>query len=208
MIVGIRGTVRAEGIRQVLPTLCNLLNDRGLQFRLSEELLKRGRLSLEDCGEGSAGRTLPENQLHYEVDVILTLGGDGSMLAALNDLTIDRPILGVHMGTRGYLTATIPDRLPSCLDRLAKDDLLKDHRMMIHVETLGQGPPFHADALNDVVVASAQPGRVIRLKTRINGEELFNLVGDGLIHATPTGSTAYNLGGEGPCWILPWKPFS
>jgi NAD+ kinase len=198
MIVGIRGTVRREGILQVLPKLCEDLDTRGISFLLSTDLLRRGGLSRFDCGSGGCAEPLPARELHLKADLIVTLGGDGSILAALRDTGEDTPILGVHMGTRGYLTAAVPSELSICLDRLQRNELLEEKRMMLRVETFGDDATFQADALNDVVVATAKPGRVIRLKTRINGEELFNVVGDGLIHATPTGSTAYNLGGGGP----------
>ncbi len=198
MILGIRGTVRAEGIREILPRLCRMLLELGLDFRLAEELLERGDLSPADLEGLSPEMLRPERRIDREIDVLMTLGGDGSMLAAVQDMRRNIPILGVHMGSMGYLTATTPEDLEDCLRNLAGGRLSEERRMMLKVEALHEGVKFKAHALNDVVLASSVPGRVIRLATRINHESLFNVTGDGLIHSTPTGSTAYNLGGGGP----------
>lgn len=197
MILGVRGTVRVEGLREILPRLGGLLDGFGLGWCVARELLERAGLEAAQL-DPPPSSVPPEAELDEHCDLVLSLGGDGSLLAAVSQLRRDLPVLGVHMGTMGYLTATTPDGLEACLAELAAGRLAEERRMMLRVTAERKGGTLVADALNDVVVSSAKPGRVIRLTCRINGESLFNVVGDGLIHATPTGSTAYNLGGGGP----------
>lgn len=197
MILGVRGTVRAEGLRDILPRLGRLLDELELGWCVASELLERANLERGDLLP-SAANAPPEAELDGHCDLILSLGGDGSLLAAVSQLRRDLPVLGVHMGSMGYLTATTPDSLAACLADLKAGRLPEERRMMLRVTAEMKTERLVADALNDVVVSSAKPGRVIRLTCRINGESLFNVVGDGIIHSTPTGSTAYNLGGGGP----------
>ncbi len=196
-VIGMRGTARPEGLLEVLPRLLAGLEARGIACRISRSFAEM----LGDLDEGvrkAAAQALPEDRLSAHCDLILSLGGDGSLLAAVSQLERDLPVLGLHMGSMGYLTATTPEGLENCLDELVTGGLHLEKRMMLRVTVEGGEDHIQADALNDIVLTSGLPGRVVRLTTRINGENLFRLTGDGLIHATPTGSTAYNLGGGGP----------
>lgn len=196
-VLGIRGTARREGLREIWPALMAGLQAGGLRYQLAQELATRGRLrdaDLKDCRA-----LLPEAELDQGADLMLSLGGDGSLLAAVAEMTRDLPVLGLHMGSMGYLTATIPEELAGCLAELGAGRLREDRRMMLRARVEGgENGALVVDALNDVVLSSGLPGRVVRLVTRINDEILFMVTGDGLIHSTPTGSTAYNLGGGGP----------
>ena len=196
-MLGIRGTARREGLREIWPALMAGLQAGGLRYQLAQELATRGRLrdaDLKDCRA-----LLPEAELDQGADLMLSLGGDGSLLAAVAEMTRDLPVLGLHMGSMGYLTATIPEELANCLAELGAGRLREDRRMMLRARVEGgENGALVVDALNDVVLSSGLPGRVVRLVTRINDEILFMVTGDGLIHSTPTGSTAYNLGGGGP----------
>jgi NAD+ kinase len=197
-VVGIRGTARPEGLRQIWPGLRDGLAAGGLRYQAARELVQRARLRDQDLAGCLEVR--PESELDEGADLMLSVGGDGSLLAAVAELRRDLPVLGLHLGTRGYLTATTPEELAGCLGELVAGQLHEERRMMLRALVAGEdgAASLVADALNDVVISSGLPGRVVRLMTRIDDEVLFLVTGDGLIHATPTGSTAYNLGGGGP----------
>jgi NAD+ kinase len=133
-------------------------------------------------------------------DVLLVLGGDGTMLNAAR-LAGERsiPILGVNMGGLGFLTEVRPENLYSSLDRVFANDFVLDERLMLkthvrrHGETVARGV-----VLNDVVISKGTLARMIELKIAIQGQFVTNLRGDGLIVSTPTGSTAYSLSAGGP----------
>ncbi len=200
-VLGIMGSARPEGLREIWPGLRRGLEAQGLRFQLARELVVRAAFRDHELGP-SCLAVRPEAELGPGLDLLLSLGGDGSLLAAVGQVGDALPVMGLHMGSMGYLTATTPDQLARSLEDLAAGRLREERRMMLRVSVEEAGHPgvelLSADALNDVVVSSGLPGRVVRLVTRINDETLFMVTGDGLIHATPTGSTAYNLGGGGP----------
>jgi len=200
-VLGILGSARAEGLRAIWPALRRGLEEPGFAFRISRELARRAGLDAAALGPACRG-VVAEEDLAAGADLLLSLGGDGSLLTAVGLVGGALPVMGLHMGSMGYLTATVPEQLADCLRDLAAGRLREERRMMLRVRVEESGRPaaagLVADALNDVVVSSGLPGRVVRLATRIDDETLFMLTGDGLIHATPTGSTAYNLGGGGP----------
>jgi len=200
-VVGILGSARGEGLRAIWPALRKGLEEPGFAFRVSGELARRAGWDAAALGPACRG-VAPEAEVAQGADLLLSLGGDGSLLSAVGLVGGSLPVMGLHMGSMGYLTATIPELLADSLRDLAAGRLREERRMMLRVRVEEPGRPpeagLVADALNDVVVSSGLPGRVVRLATRIDDEILFMLTGDGLIHATPTGSTAYNLGGGGP----------
>jgi len=141
-----------------------------------------------------------ENQLAGTADVLLVLGGDGTMLNAAR-LAGERgiPILGVNMGGLGFLTEVRLENLYPSLERVFANDYVLDERLMLrthvhrHGSTIAQGV-----VLNDVVISKGTVARMIELKIAIQGRFVTNLRGDGLIVSSPTGSTAYSLSAGGP----------
>ncbi len=136
-------------------------------------------------------------------DMLVVLGGDGSMLrggrlAAQHGL----PILGVDLGRLGFLLEAQPDEWREVLDRILAGDYRIEERMMLRIEHYRDGELCGSyEALNEAVVGRGALARPVRLKTLIDGGDLTTYVADGLIVATPTGSTAYALAVGGP--ILP-----
>lgn len=135
-----------------------------------------------------------------EADLVLSLGGDGTMLRAVRLLEgAAVPLLGVNLGSLGYLTEVEPDHLDDALGRLAagaaSGGWLLDERMMLDVTVNGT---LVGRALNEAVVEKAESGHTVRLLARIDGEPFTYYAADGLIVATPTGSTAYSLSARGP----------
>jgi len=141
-----------------------------------------------------------KTQLASKADVLLVLGGDGTMLNAAR-LAGERsiPILGVNMGGLGFLTEVRLENLYPSLERVFANDFVLDERLMLrthihrHGKTVAQGV-----VLNDVVISKGTLARMIELKIAIQGRFVTNLRGDGLIVSSPTGSTAYSLSAGGP----------
>jgi NAD+ kinase len=141
-----------------------------------------------------------KTQLASKADVLLVLGGDGTMLNAAR-LAGERsiPILGVNMGGLGFLTEVRLENLYPSLERVFANDFVLDDRLMLrthihrHGEMVAQGV-----VLNDVVISKGTLARMIELKIAILGRFVTNLRGDGLIISSPTGSTAYSLSAGGP----------
>ncbi len=136
-------------------------------------------------------------------DMIIILGGDGSVLRAGRLTAPHRvPVLGVNLGRFGFLTEAQVGELPDVLNRVLAGDYWIEERMMLHVEHRRGDQLLGAyEVLNEAVIGRGALARPVRLTTLIDGDELTTYVADGLIVATPTGSTAYALAAGGP--ILP-----
>lgn len=137
------------------------------------------------------------------VDLLVTLGGDGSILRASHVAApLGIPILGINLGRVGFLTETGPRDWPDTLGRVLDGDYWIEDRMMLRAEAFRAGSSLgQAEALNDVVVGRGARARVVHLRAAVDGGPLATYVADGLIVASPTGSTAYALAAGGP--ILP-----
>ena len=134
-------------------------------------------------------------ELLSDVDAAIVLGGDGTMLRAERDLGgSPTPLVGINLGTLGFLTEIEVSNVYQALDRLLIDDYFVEKRMMI--EGAVNGDTYHA--LNDIVISRAGFSRIIGLNIYVNDELLETYEADGVIVATPTGSTGYNLSAGGP----------
>ena len=133
-------------------------------------------------------------------DMLLVLGGDGTMLAAAR-LVEGRPtpILGVNVGGLGFLTEVARGELYGALEQVFAQAFTEEERLMLRSRLLRSGEPVAvASVLNDVVLSKGASAHMIRLEIAINREFVTSLRGDGLIISTPTGSTAYSLSSGGP----------
>lgn len=136
------------------------------------------------------------------LDLLVTLGGDGSILrAARMACSHGVPVLGVNMGRLGFLTELEPTGWEAVLPRLLAGDYWIEERMMLYAEYHRGETCRGYEALNDVVVSRGSLARIVRLETHIDGSFLSTYAADGLIVATPTGSTAYAFAAGGP--VLP-----
>jgi NAD+ kinase len=148
------------------------------------------------------GMVLDKKALVGEVDMVLILGGDGTLLDmadCIGEAGLSIPILGVNFGSLGFLTeVTLPELYPS-LDAAVRGQVNIEERLMLRSTTVRRTELFATHiALNDVVITKTARSRLIDLSVSVGEEFLTRVKGDGLIISTPTGSTAYNLAAGGP----------
>jgi NAD+ kinase len=142
----------------------------------------------------------PREALPSLADMVIVLGGDGTLLAAAR-LMGERnvPILPVNLGGLGFLTSVTLDDLYPVLEQAVNGQARYSERVLLESQVIRDGSVFHrARALNDAVLNKAALARIVDLQLRVNGEFVCNYKADGLILSTPTGSTAYSLAAGGP----------
>jgi NAD+ kinase len=169
---------------EVARNLARQLRKRGVSVIAESELAKRGRLG--------GGRYLNE----LKADLIVTVGGDGTVLKTAMTLPDqEAPILAVNMGRRGYLTEVEPGKAIAAIDSFMKGNYRLEKRAKLAVDMNG----IHVvDALNELVVSSGSPAKMLDLKIGVDSEQLLQFRGDGVIVSTATGSTAYAMSAGGP----------
>lgn len=133
-------------------------------------------------------------------DLAIVVGGDGALLHAARSLvSADVPLLGINRGRLGFLVDISPDDMVTHLDTILAGRYQEEQRFLLRGQALRDGQPIaESDAFNDIVVRVCQVARMIEFETSIDGRYLNTQRADGLIVATPTGSTAYALSGGGP----------
>jgi NAD+ kinase len=143
---------------------------------------------------------LDESQLAASVDLIVVLGGDGTMIATARLLdNRDVPVVGINFGSLGYLTEVRVEEMTTALDAILAGDYRIDRRVMLTAELWrGEERLLRNRALNDVVVSKSALARIVEIETRLDSQLVNVFRADGLIVSTPTGSTAYNLSAGGP----------
>ena len=184
--------MRKDGARAVLPDVCARLHRQGVRLMLPVQM-RNVPLDLPgvDYMEPDAAIRL--------ADLAVVLGGDGTMLrlarvAALHEV----PMLGINVGHVGFMTELEPSELGE-MEKLFTDEYSIDSRMMLQVSVIrDRRVVYENDALNDVVVAKGTAFRVVSVSILADDKEVTRFNGDGVIVATPTGSTAYGLSAGGP----------
>lgn len=133
------------------------------------------------------------------IDCALVLGGDGTMLrAARNMMDSDIPLIGINLGTLGYLAEVESTHVEEALDKLLQNDFTRENRMMLSGRVENQDGTEEDYALNDIVISRCSSLQILIFHIHVNGQFLNAYCADGMIVATPTGSTAYNLSAGGP----------
>lgn len=171
---------------------------------LAHELARKAALWLSERGleVRVLDRSTPmsEDEFARGLDLAISLGGDGTMLRTA-DLVyeVGAAVLGINVGQMGYLTEVEPQELDHTLERLLAGDYEIDERMVLEV-TVGSAGPADGRwwALNEAVLEKIRTGRLVRLDVAINGSPFTTYAADGVIVATPTGSTAYSFSARGP----------
>ena len=179
-------------------------SDKDKDFQITNEIVsylkKNGKVQqAERKLEGAYHYTNPE-LIPEGTQCILVLGGDGTLLQAARDVVYRKiPMLGINLGTLGFLAEVDRQSIHAALDKLIADDYEIEERMML------TGTVWHGDkiigqdiALNDIVIGREGPLRVVRFKNYVNDVYLNSYNADGIIIATPTGSTGYSLSCGGP----------
>lgn len=168
----------------VARNLARQLRKRGVSVIAESELAKLGRLG--------GGTYLKE----LNADLIVTVGGDGTVLKTAMTLPEqETPILAVNMGRRGYLTEVEPAKAIRAVESFRKGNYRIEKRAKLAVDMNGT---HIVDALNEVVVSSGSPAKMLDLRLAVESEELLRFRGDGVIVSTATGSTAYAMSAGGP----------
>ncbi len=137
----------------------------------------------------------PLNELCKKVDFLISVGGDGTLLSVVRkSFKYDKAVLGINLGTLGFLTDISMDQLPNFIKDFKNNIYKIDNRMMVE----GSVNLNRFVAFNDIVISRKSISSMIRIEGKINGKNFNSYYGDGVIISTPTGSTAYNLSVGGP----------
>jgi NAD+ kinase len=193
--VGLVAKQRVEAAAGVLADLAAWLQARHVDVVFETET---AQLAGAPPGISAIGR----DELPAACDLIVLLGGDGTLIGMARRIAraaVDVPIAGVNFGSLGFLTEITLDELYPSLEQTLAGHAEIEERMMLHAETR-RGARILADeiVLNDVVITKAALSRIIELPVSVDRQPVMRVRADGLIVATPTGSTAYNLAAGGP----------
>ena len=194
--IGIIANLEKEKIADHVRSLKKWLEEKGVKVFLEMEISRK--ISLD----GGLNRT----DLAKKSELIVVLGGDGTMLRAARYVAGHKvPILGINMGSFGYLTEVNLNETHSALELIIKGDFETEKRMMLDVSIKhGKNITNVGSVLNDVVINRGSLSRMNEFEMEVNGKYLTTYKGDGLIVSTPTGSTAYSLSAGGPI-VFPGK---
>ncbi len=190
MNVGILANPHKPGSIPTLQALRAALGARGISTVLE---MQTAALAGESGG-------MPAASFSQHVDLAAVIGGDGTMLHALSRLgDFEKPVAGINVGNLGFLTSCKDDELDMFAAALAGGGFTTSVRTLLEATVHRSGKPSASfTALNEVTLARGETGRLVSLRARVNGELLNDYRADGLIVATPTGSTAYSLSAGGP----------
>jgi NAD+ kinase len=196
MRVAIIGISYNPSMKDQLQTLCDSLNEAGDEIFLYSQfydLMKDEIIICEEC-------TFFSNHTQVaNVDCFVSIGGDGTLLHTVRFVRNSGiPVIGINTGRLGYLTASSISDAPEALSRIRRGDYVIDKRSLLCVETKGDLFGDQNYALNDFTIYKKDSASMITVHAHVNGIFLNSYWGDGLIVATPTGSTAYSLSCGGP----------
>ncbi|MCK8817527.1 NAD(+)/NADH kinase [Natroniella sulfidigena] len=189
--IGLIANITKEQSQGVLGKVCDYLDDNNKEYILDEasaQLLERETIAK------------PYQVLVDFVDAIIVFGGDGTFLkAARTFVKSSVPILGINLGSLGFLTDIELDRLDQGLEELLNGNYSIEERIVLEGRLIREDKEIdRVVAINDLVITKGSFSRIINLKTFIDGKYVTTYPGDGLIISTPTGSTAYSLSAGGP----------
>ena len=178
---------------QILPKIIDWANSNKIQIYITEKIQTDVEFNANSIP------VINSNEKISEMDFMLVLGGDGTFLSCARAVEHhDTPILGIHLGDLGFLAKVTLDDIFQRLDQVAKGDYLIEKRSMVKAVLKKKGSEKVLYGLNDFVVTSGESHRLLVSEVFVNGRRVSEYRSDGLIVATPTGSTAYSLSSGGP----------
>ena len=186
MTVAVLPNLDKRGSSQVVEKLGLLLKKEGIEAYLPDTI----------CSPNF--KTAPEDELYRLADLVITIGGDGTIIRYAKRAALDnKPVLGINAGRMGYL-ANIEQNELYLISKLINNEYNVEERMMLNVEVFENGEKVNEfSALNDAVITSGFISRIIDISVSV-GRDTINYLADGLIISTPTGSTAYSMSAGGP----------
>lgn len=190
--VGIVGRLGSDSVVSTLHNLSDLLESLSVNYVIDE--------SLKSVANLKSANWLSRELLGQQSDLIIVIGGDGTLLGAARDLAqYEKPVLGINRGRLGFLTDIMPDDIDPCVIDVLKGHYKVEDRFLLQVEIYRGGQLIDSGtALNDVVLHPGQSIRMIEFELEVDQQFVYSQRSDGLIVSTPTGSTAYALSAGGP----------
>lgn len=184
--------------------ITNSYKDAGLELtgKVKDYIEERGGCCtcFKSTGEETEQAAPKDDEIPAETECVLVLGGDGTLIRAASKLVHSSlPLIGVNLGTLGYLCELEENNVFSAVDRLMADNYMIEERMMLSGYGIKAGKKVAANtALNDIVIHRTGSLSVVNMIVYVNGEYLNTFHADGVIISTPTGSTGYNMSAGGP----------
>lgn len=190
--VALVGRYQSEGVGETLGDIAAFLSERGVEVLIESETGEAvGRTTLE---------SVSFDQIGERADLAIAVGGDGTMLGMARHLAAyDLPLVGINHGRLGFVTDIPLEQWRPSLARILDGEYDSEDRSLIEARVMrGESLIWHQLAMNDVVVSRSSRAGMIELQVHVDGVYMYNQRADGLIVATPTGSTAYALSANGP----------
>jgi NAD+ kinase len=190
--IGLFGKYGSKDVGGVIERICEFVRKRGLQTLLEDAT---AAFMEKKCADSR-----PLASIGQDIDLAIVVGGDGTMLHVARSLArFGVPLIGVNLGHLGFLTDIPTERMYEELTHILDGDFETEERILLEAEVVRDGKVLHADnAFNDVVINKGQLARLIEFETWLDDEFVNSTRADGIIIATPTGSTAYALSAGGP----------
>lgn len=190
--VALVGKFQAEGVDRILENVSKIILENGFNAYLESETAEQTGL-----------KSLPVIKIDDfagKIDIVVVIGGDGTLLGLGRRVAgLNIPIIGINMGRLGYMTDIPLNDIEVHLPAMLNGAYESDTRTLLEAQVIRNGSPAHqGTALNDVVVNRSSRSGMVELAVEVNGSFMYNQRSDGLIVATPTGSTAYSLSAGGP----------
>lgn len=189
--VGLWGRLNEPSVAEPAAQVVEHLRKRGITLFATSQT--------EGASELDGVTLLDEGEIAERIDLVIAIGGDGTLLHAARRVTHrDVPLLGINRGRLGFLTDISPEHMLEALDEILAGEYLAERRLMLAAQIGNSRKHPPRVALNDIVLQKGETGRLLDFSTTVDGTFVNAHRGDGLIVATPTGSTAYALSCGGP----------
>ena len=190
---GVWGNTDKESFWKILPDILSWAGKKGLDPYLTTRILEHEKGSI------LTSKMIRSKDDMSVLDFMLVLGGDGTFLSLARAIEHrDTPILGIHLGDLGFLAKVTLKDLFVRLDQVANGDFIIEKRILVKASIKKNGQTIQHVGLNDFVLSNGESHRMLNATVKVNGHLVGNYRSDGLIIATPTGSTAYSLSAGGP----------